>query len=80
MEPTITLYDKETGTTLDLITEEQLQFLIDHLVEEGVGDQDYYIDKRTVDFLKTKGADDGLVDLLLHALESREGMEIKWSR
>ncbi len=41
MEPRITLYDKETGTVLGTITEEQLQFLKDHLVEEGLGDQDY---------------------------------------
>ena len=42
MESKITLFDKKTGTTLRTITEEQLQFLKDHLVEEGLGDQDYY--------------------------------------
>ena len=81
MEPIISLFDKETGTTLGTITEEQLQFLIDHLEEEGVEDQDYYIDKSTVDFLKAKvAAYAELMKLLSDALGAGEGMEIKWSR
>ena len=72
------LKNKETGRTLGKITDEQLQFLIDHLEEESSEDRDYYINQATVEMFKEKGADRDLVTLLEKALEGEEGVEIEW--
>ncbi len=76
----IQLRDKETGASIGDITEEQLQFLIDHLVEESEEDTDYYLDRATLDMLREKGLDASLLKLLEVALGDREDLEIEWSR
>ena len=76
----IHLYDKVTQKSLGYITEPQLQFLIDHLEEESSDDQDYYINRVTLEMFVQAGADLGLVDLLGHALGDRSEMEIRWER
>lgn len=76
----IQLHDKDTGASLGFVTDEQLQFLIDQLEEESGDDQDYYINGDTIGILEEAGADAGLVLLLREALNSREEMEIRWSR
>ncbi len=48
----IRLRIKETGTELGSITEEDLQFLIDNLEEEWEEDQDYYLNRQTLEMLK----------------------------
>jgi len=76
----IQLSDKETGARLGAITEVQLQFLIDQLVEEDETDQDYYINPATLEMFADNGADAVLLDMLRKALGDRESMEIQWSR
>ena len=76
----IQLRDKETGASLGDITEEQLQFLTDHLVEESEEDTDYYLNRATLDMLREKGLDASLLKLLEEALGGREELEIEWSR
>ena len=51
----IRLRDKETGAELGSITEEDLQFLIDNLEEEWEEDQDYYLNRQTLEMLKGSG-------------------------
>lgn len=75
----ITLYNEETGATLGEITEEQLEFLEDELVEEGEEDPDYFIDQDTVDMLAQRGADPALLALLRQAIGKGDGIEITWS-
>ena len=75
----ITLYNEETGTTLGEITEEQLEFLEEELVEEGEEDPDYFIDLDTVDMLAQRGADPALLALLRQAIGHGDGIEITWS-
>ena len=75
----IQLHDKETGKPLGAITNAQLEFLISKLEEEGHGDQDYYINRDTVDVFEQSGADPALVALLRGAMGDREEMEIRWS-
>ena len=75
----ITLYNEETGATLGEITEEQLAFLEEQLVEEGEEDPDYFINLDTVDMLAQRGADPALVALLKQAIGTSEGIEITWS-
>ena len=76
----IKIYNNETGSFLGSITEEELKFLIDELVEETSDDQDYYFSKDTIELLEEKGADSKLLALLKKALGNSEGVEIRWSR
>ena len=76
----IELKDKETGASLGSISEQQLQFLIDQLEEESGEDKDYYVNKATLEMFATRGADEGLLELLRGALGEREDMEIVWTR
>lgn len=73
------LYDAESGKLIGTITAEELQFLSEQLEEEGVEDQDYYIDRTTLEWFEEHGADSHLVVLLREALGSREGMDIRWA-
>ncbi|PID74176.1 MAG: galactosyldiacylglycerol synthase [Desulfobacterales bacterium] len=68
----IHLRNKETGESLGEITEAQLQFLIDHLVEEFEEDTDYYLNRTTLDMLKKEGLDDALLKCLEDAFGERE--------
>lgn len=76
----IELRNKETGASLGEITEEQLQFLIDHLEEEFEEDADYYLNRTTLDMLKEKGLDSSLLTRLEDAFGDSEELEIEWSR
>ena len=72
------LRDKENCRVIGKISDEQLQFLVDHLEEESSTDQDYYLNQATLDMLEEAGADSELIDMLSKALENREGIEIEW--
>ena len=76
----IQLRDKESGSLLGSISEEELQFLIDNLEEEWDGDTDYYLNGTTIEMLKDSGADKRLLELLEGALGSREDVEIVWGK
>ena len=76
----ITLTDKDTGAPIGSITEEQLQFLIDQLVEETATDQDYYLNRDQLTVFEEQGADAELVNLLKAAMGDRADMEIIWSK
>lgn len=76
----IQLHDKDTGTWIGTITEDNLQYLIDQLEEESREDKDYYINETTLDIFEERGADKALITLLRGALNGRTGMEIRWSK
>jgi hypothetical protein len=76
----IQLHEKETGVFVGIITEAQLQFLIDQLEEESADDTDYYIDQATLDLFEEVGAEADVLALLRQALGTRDGMDIVWSR
>lgn len=76
----IQIHDKDTGSWIGTLTEENLQFLIDQLEEESGEDQDYYINETTIDLFEESGADKDLISLLRNALNGRTEMEIRWSR
>jgi processive 1,2-diacylglycerol beta-glucosyltransferase len=75
----VKLYDSASGTELGTVSRTQLQLLLDHLEEESDEDQDYYINRATLDYLESAGTDPELVRLLRAALDEREDMEIRWS-
>ncbi|HSJ58031.1 MAG TPA: galactosyldiacylglycerol synthase [Anaerolineae bacterium] len=72
------LYDKESGRLLGPISDRDLDFLIRQLEEEGIEDQDYYIEPATLEWFEDHGAEPSLVEMLRRALGDREGMEIAW--
>jgi len=75
----INLYEKDTKKQLGQITEAQLQYLIDHLEEEGTEDQDYAVTPLLLEYFEGLGADPELISLLKDALGGKEEIEIVWS-
>lgn len=76
----IELYDNETQKFLGHITASQLQFLIDHLEEESSDDQDYYINRATLEMFAATGIEPTLLAFLQRSLGDRDDMEIRWQR
>lgn len=74
----IRVYNQETGEPVGLITEEQLQFLIDQLEEGSAEDKDYTITEMTVDYLAAGGADSQLLMVLQEALGTKSSVVIAW--
>lgn len=76
----IDLYNATTNTLLGSITEADLKVLVDALEEEGVNDQDYYIDKATIDVIADGKATEHLIGLLKRAVATGDGVDIRWQR
>jgi hypothetical protein len=76
----IDLYNAATNELLGQITEADLKVLADALEEEGVNDQDYYIDAATIDVIADGKATEHLVGLLRTAVGSSDGVDIRWKR
>jgi len=76
----INLYEKDTNKPLGQISEAQLQYLMDHLEEEGSEDQDYAVTPLLLEYFEGLGADPTLISLLKDALGGREEIEIVWSK
>jgi hypothetical protein len=72
------LIDLESDQEIGIITEAQVQFLIDSLEEEGIEDQDYYINQDILSFLADNGCDAELLDMLTEVLEGREEIDIRY--
>jgi hypothetical protein len=76
----IDLYNAATNQLLGSITEADLQVLVGGLEEESEQDQDYYIDRATIDLLADGRATTHLVALMRTALGSSDGVDIRWQR
>jgi hypothetical protein len=76
----VQLFDKKTGAPVGTLTNEQFQFLVDQLEEESPEDDDYYLNRATVDLLESQGADPALIAVLRKALGNQEEMDIRWTR
>jgi len=76
----ITLREKGTGRGIGSLSESQLQLLIDQLEEEDPDDQDYWLNRETIDSLRANGADAELVEMLVVAMGEGDELEIEWVR
>jgi processive 1,2-diacylglycerol beta-glucosyltransferase len=76
----VKISEKQSGTPLGTLDDSQFQFLADHLEEESLQDDDYYLNRTTVDFLADAGADPALLEILRRALGDRDEAEIRWER
>ena len=72
------LIDLEHDQEIGIVTEDQVQFLIENLEEGGIEDQDYYIDEETYDFLAENGCEGELLEMLAETLEGRVEIDIRY--
>ena len=72
------LFDEDTKEFIGAISQNQLNFLVDLLEEEGLEDRDYAITPMTLSLFEGEGADPILVSMLRSALGDREEMSIIW--
>ena len=68
----------DTGADIGQISDKQLAFLVEQLEEEHDEDQDYYIDRETLELLSDNGADPELLGMLEKAIGDDEEMDIAW--
>jgi hypothetical protein len=74
--PRLMRIDKELE--IGEITDKQLAFLVEQLEEEHEEDQDYYIDRDTLELMSDNGADPELLAMLEKAIGDDESMDIAW--
>ena len=76
----VNVYDVESGQPCGTITEEQLKFMMAQLEEESLDDNDYYLNRATLDLFESQGAHPLLLETLRNALGNREDMDLRWER
>lgn len=67
-----------TGDEIGTITDKQLAFLVAQLEEDHEEDQDYYIDRETLELLSDNGCDPELLGMLEKAMGDDDEMDIAW--
>ncbi len=78
MDQMYRLRDIEHDDEIGVVTQDQVQFLIDNLEEEGFEDQDYYIDPESLSFLAENDCDEELLTMLTEALEGRINIDVRY--
>lgn len=76
----VIIKEKDSNKYLGSISDLQLQVLVDALEEEHKSDQDYWINRVTLDAMKENGADADLISFIEKAMGDRDDIEIVWSR
>jgi hypothetical protein len=76
----VQLVDLADGREIGVLTDEQFAFLADHLESEGPDDDDYYLNRASLDLLVEQGADPQVVALLRAAMADRADMDVRWLR
>jgi len=74
----IKLFDNDNDQVLGSITEEQLDFLQEQLIEETVEASSYNLSESIIDSLEMNGAEPEVVALLRKALGGRTSMEVRY--
>jgi len=68
----------DTGDAIGTITDVHAAFLVDQLEEDSDDDQDYFIDRETLELLTDNGCDPELLAMLDKALGTDDDMQIAW--
>jgi hypothetical protein len=76
----VKVYDKGRKKFLGAINDDEFQFLTDHLEEEGINDDDYYLNRATLDYLTEQGITPHLKQTLETAMKGHEGVEITFKK
>jgi hypothetical protein len=74
------LFDMATEQEIGLLSDEQFQFLQQHLEAEGPDDDDYYINRETLDLFQEQGGDPAVVGMLRTAMGARADIDVRWQR
>jgi hypothetical protein len=74
----ITLKDISSNRRIGSISYAQLQFLDDEVAKEHRNDQDYRINRATLNILKERGADASLTTIIEKAMGDQELIEFYW--
>lgn len=74
------LYLKNDHRHLGHITDQELEFLTAQLEAEDSEDEDYTIDRMTLDYLKANGLSANLAKLLEEALGGNAEVEVRYTR
>ncbi len=72
------LYRLDTGVDIGAITDEQLAFLVKQLEDEHAQDDEYFIDRHTLELLSDNNIDPELLALLEKAMGDDDEMDIAW--
>jgi hypothetical protein len=72
------LFRLDTGADIGNVSDKQLAFLVEQLEEEHDDDQDYYIDRDTLELLSDNGIDEELLAMLEKAIGDDDSMDIAW--
>jgi hypothetical protein len=76
----VKLCDKNAGQYLGRIDDDRLRFPMNNPEEESLTDDDYYINRTTLDLLKERGMSQDLDRMLEAALGRGEEIEIRYQR
>ncbi|MDX2091656.1 MAG: hypothetical protein SFX73_27595 [Kofleriaceae bacterium] len=68
----------DTGDDIGTISDAQLKFLVEQLEEEHEEDDEYYIDRETLEVMADNGADPELLALLEKGMGDDDQMDIAW--
>jgi hypothetical protein len=68
----------DTGDAIGQISDEQLAFLVEQFEEEHGDDQEYRIDRDTLELLSDNGGDPELLAMLEKAIGDDDSMTIAW--
>lgn len=74
----IELFNRHSGEKLAVITELQLDFIVDHLEEDTEAEQVYRLTLDSLDFLKKQKAPAELVALLKDVLGKQKKIDIEY--
>jgi hypothetical protein len=72
------LFRIDTEAVIGVISDAQLRFLVEQLEEEHDEDQDYYIDRDTLELLSDNGIDAELLAMLEKGMGDDDSMDIAW--
>jgi len=68
----------DTGDDIGTISDVQLKFLVEQLEEEHEEDQDYFVDRDTLELMADNGGDPELLAMLEKAIGDDDSMNIAW--
>jgi hypothetical protein len=74
----VRLFDNDNEAEIGQVTEAQLDFLQEELIEETIDANTYNLSPASIDSLEMNGADDDVVAMLRKALGSRSSMELRY--
>ena len=76
----ITLKDKSNNRWLGQISYAQLKFLNDELAAEHKNDQEYRVNRESLESLKARGADPSLAAIIEKAIGDQDVVEFYWMK